>query len=140
MDMEEHPLLYTVFSCVIPYIHDGDDRNSISLVSRNLYELDCITRRQVTVHVRYLQNPSRLSQRFPYIESLTLIGLLPEMYSVSPWIKELAVSFRRLNALCIRDMHVDEEDLDLLWDTRDEDLRVLTIQVGDVIQVWELDE
>lgn len=139
MDIEEHPLLDTVFSCVIPYLQAGGVGNSLSLVSRKLYELDRITRKQVTVHVRYLQNPSRLSQRFPNIESLTLVGLLAEMYSISPWVQELAVSFKRLNALYIRDMVVDEENLDLLWNTL-KDLRILKIQFGDVIQVWELDE
>ncbi|PWA35789.1 hypothetical protein CTI12_AA606180 [Artemisia annua] len=134
MDMEEHPLLDTVFSCVMPYIHDGDDRNSLSLVSRKLFELDRITRKQVTVHVHYLRNPSHLSERFPNIESLTVIGLFSEShfprYSISPWIRELVVSFKRLNALCIRDMHVDDEDLELLGSTRGKHLRVLKIEVG----------
>ncbi|PWA56109.1 hypothetical protein CTI12_AA422170 [Artemisia annua] len=134
MDMEEHPLLDTVFSCVIPYIHDGDDRNSLSLVSRKLYELDRITRKHVTVHVHYLRNPSRLSQRFPNVESLTLIGLLSELYElqfrISPWIRELTVSFKSLKELVIHDMRVDDEDLELLGSTRGKNLRVLKIEVG----------
>ncbi|PWA34900.1 hypothetical protein CTI12_AA614740 [Artemisia annua] len=102
----------------MPYIHDGDDHNSISLVSRKLHELDRITRKQVTVHVHYLRNPSRLSQRFPNIESLTLIGLLSEFYElqfrISQWIRELTVSFKSLKELVIHDMCVDDEDLELL--------------------------
>lgn len=64
-----------VFNCVIPYVHDVDDRNSISLVCRRLYELDGITRKHVTVDVLYCPNPSRLSQRFPFIDTLTLVNL-----------------------------------------------------------------
>ncbi|PWA56110.1 hypothetical protein CTI12_AA422180 [Artemisia annua] len=134
MNMEEHHSLDTVFSCVIPYIHDVDDRNSLSLVSRKLYELDGITRKQVTVHVHYLRNPSRLSQRFPNIKSLTLIGLwyatLGLKIKISPWIRELTVSCKVLKQLVICDMYVVDEDLELLGRTRGKDLRVLKIEGG----------
>ncbi|GKA10136.1 gag-pol polyprotein [Tanacetum coccineum] len=94
-----------------------------------LYELDGITRKHVTVHVHYLRNLSRLSQRFPFIESLALVGLLRQddflVFQVNLWILELFVSFKRLNALCIRDMYIDDEDLELLGRTRGKDLRVL---------------
>ncbi|GKB83521.1 coronatine-insensitive protein 1-like protein [Tanacetum coccineum] len=84
--MEEHPheSIDTVFNCVIPYIHNGDDRNTISLVCRKWYEIDCMTRKHVGVyvvysrrpsHVVYSRLPSRVAQRFPYLKSLTLKGL-----------------------------------------------------------------
>nr|GEY77920.1 hypothetical protein [Tanacetum cinerariifolium] len=92
IDMEEHNLLDTVFSCVMPYIHDGDDRNSLSLVSRLLRQDD-----------------------FP-------------VFQFTPWILELSVSFKRLNALCIRDMYVGDEDLELLGRIRGKYLRVLRIE------------
>ena len=63
-----------VIDYVVPYIHDGDDLNSISLVSRKFYQLDCITRKHLTVHLHYAPNPSTLSKRFPFIDSLTLKG------------------------------------------------------------------
>ncbi|GJW23976.1 hypothetical protein Tco_0037787 [Tanacetum coccineum] len=120
VDMEEHDLLdvETVFSCVMPYVHDGDDRNSLSLVSRKFYELDSLTRKHVTVHVHYAPTTSRLSQRFPNIESLTLVGMFDEddlpCFEVTPWFLELGVSFKRLNALCLRDMFLEDEDLERL--------------------------
>ncbi|GJY44436.1 leucine-rich repeat, cysteine-containing subtype protein [Tanacetum coccineum] len=69
----------TVLECVIPYIHDRDDLNSISLLSRKFYELDSLTRKHLTVHAHYAPNPSRVSHRFPFIESLTLKGFRPDL-------------------------------------------------------------
>ncbi|GJW09065.1 leucine-rich repeat, cysteine-containing subtype protein [Tanacetum coccineum] len=124
-----------VFNCVIPYVHDVDDRNSISLVCRRLYELDGITRKHVTVHVLYCPNPSRLSQRFPFIDSLTLKGF-PFDYiwqfsrrhnRITPWIKEIAVKFTCLKELQIRGLFVNGEDLETLATSRGKDLRVLKI-------------
>ncbi|GKC58241.1 leucine-rich repeat, cysteine-containing subtype protein [Tanacetum coccineum] len=63
-----------VLDLVIPYIYNVDDQNSISLVSHNFYEIDSITRKRVTVHTLYYPNPASLSNRFPFIESLTLKG------------------------------------------------------------------
>nr|GEU91506.1 hypothetical protein [Tanacetum cinerariifolium] len=132
--MEEHDLLDvdTMFSGVMPYVHDGDDRNSLSLVSRKFYELDSLTRNHVTVHVHYAPTTSRLSQRFPNIESLTLVGMFDEddfpCFEVTSWFLEVSVSFKRLNALCIRDMYLEDEDLERLGKMRGKDLRVLKIE------------
>ncbi|PWA40211.1 hypothetical protein CTI12_AA564970 [Artemisia annua] len=104
-----------VFECLMPYINNNDDLNSVSLVSRRLYELDSLTRKHVTVHVHYAPTPSRLSTRFPNIESLTLKGLAFEFKSqVTPWIQELVVSFKRLKELCICSMLVCNSDIELL--------------------------
>ncbi|GJZ09027.1 leucine-rich repeat, cysteine-containing subtype protein [Tanacetum coccineum] len=125
-----------VFNCVIPYVNDVDDRNSISLVCRRLYELDGITRKHVTVHVLYCPNPARLSQRFPLIDSLTLKGFpfknlcynrFRPRNHITPWIKEIAVKFSCLKELQIRGLVVDEEDLETLATSRGKDLRVLKI-------------
>ncbi|PWA47921.1 hypothetical protein CTI12_AA492900 [Artemisia annua] len=134
----------TVLDCVIPYMHDGDDLNSISLVSRKFYELDCITRKHLTVHLFYAPNPSHVSKRFPFIESLTLKGL-PQKFSrtqnvdttfwvegisgidITLWIKEISVKFECLKALHIRDMVVCDSDLMMLAKTRGKDLRILKI-------------
>nr|GEX30286.1 hypothetical protein [Tanacetum cinerariifolium] len=124
----------SVLDCVLPYIHDGDDLISISLVSRKFYELDRITRKHITVHLFYASNPSTLSNRFPFIESLTLKGLpnwdpspqLPNI-DITPWIKEISVKFEFLKALYIRRMLVSDEHLELLAKTRGRDLRTLKI-------------
>ncbi|GJU32909.1 leucine-rich repeat, cysteine-containing subtype protein [Tanacetum coccineum] len=64
-----------VLDLVIPYLHDIDDRNSVSLVSRKSYEIDGITRKRLTVHTLYYPNPASLNKRFPFIEALTLKDL-----------------------------------------------------------------
>ncbi|GKB48606.1 coronatine-insensitive protein 1-like protein [Tanacetum coccineum] len=132
--MEKHPnvSMDTVFNCVIPYIHDVDDRNSLSLVCRRWCELEGMTRKHVTVHLFYSPKASRLYQRFPFLESLTLKGLplwFPENLSIgiNPWIQEIAVSFKCLKELHIRLMDVHDSDLELLARTRGKDLRVLKI-------------
>ncbi|PWA78788.1 hypothetical protein CTI12_AA213360 [Artemisia annua] len=129
----------TVLDCVIPFIHNGDDLNSISLVSRRFYQLDCITRKHLSVHLHYALNPSTLSKRFPFIDSLTLKGPpdfltitlqggahFPQI-SVTPWINEICAKFECLKALHIRGLVVSDEHLALLAKTRGKDLRSLKI-------------
>lgn len=137
--MENHPheSIDTVFGCVITYIHDSDDRNSVSLVCRKWYELDCLTRKHVTVHLLYFKSPSRLLKRFPYIESLTLQGF-PDLESLDPgplrsnifithWIEEISVSYKCLKALHVRLLFVCDSDLELLARTCGKHLRLLKI-------------
>ncbi|GKE45498.1 coronatine-insensitive protein 1-like protein, partial [Tanacetum coccineum] len=112
----------SVLDCVVPYIHDGDDLNSISLVSR----------KHLTVHVFYASNPSTLSKRFPFIKSLTLKGLpnsddVLTQTSATPWIKEISDKFECLKALHIRGLVVSDQDLELLAKTRGKGLRSLKI-------------
>ena len=127
-----HESIHTVFNCVIPYIRNGDDRGSVSLVCRRWCELEGMTRKHVTVHLFYYLKPSRLHQRFPYLEFQTLKGLplwFPEKLSIdiNPLFQEIAVSFKCLKVLHIRQMDVHDSDLELLARTRGKDLRELKI-------------
>ncbi|GJS06419.1 leucine-rich repeat, cysteine-containing subtype protein [Tanacetum coccineum] len=122
-----------VLDLVIPYIHNLEDRNSVSLVSRKSYEIDGITRKRVTVHTLY-SNPSRLSTRFPFIESLTLKGPpscinLTNGYviRITPWIQQLALEFKSLKELHIHGMAVHDEDLETFARTHGNELRSLRI-------------
>ncbi|GKC05054.1 hypothetical protein Tco_0996664 [Tanacetum coccineum] len=126
-----------VFDYVMPYIHDRNDRSSISLVFPKWYELDSITRKHLTVHSHYSLPPSRVHQRFPFIQSLTIKGFpynvveFPQKsgidISITLWIKEIAVKFNCLKALHIRGMDVYDSSLELLARTRGKDLKVLKI-------------
>ncbi|GJX93419.1 coronatine-insensitive protein 1-like protein [Tanacetum coccineum] len=98
----------TVANCVVPYVHDRD-RNSVSLVCGRWYEIDCMTRKHVTVHLHYAPTPLRVSQRFPFLESLTLKGYPSEKgllqkpgVNITPWIREISVPFRCLKSLHVR--------------------------------------
>ncbi|PWA81265.1 hypothetical protein CTI12_AA189260 [Artemisia annua] len=123
-----------VLDIVASYIHNIEDRNSVSLVSRKFYEIDGITRKNVTVHTLY-SNPSRLSKRFPFIESLTLKGP-PSNFSqkyyydmrITPWIEQIARKFRYLKELHIHHLVVYDKDLKTLARTRGKDLRSLKIK------------
>nr|GEV59469.1 leucine-rich repeat, cysteine-containing subtype [Tanacetum cinerariifolium] len=44
-----------VFNCVLPYVHDVDDRNSISLVCRRLYELEELQIHRLEVYEKDLK-------------------------------------------------------------------------------------
>ncbi|GKE56875.1 coronatine-insensitive protein 1-like protein [Tanacetum coccineum] len=128
--MENHPheSIDTVFNCVIPYIQNGNDRNSVSLVCRKWYELDCMTRKLLTVHLPYSPAPSRLHQRFPSIESLTLKGVSFGFKSdITPWVQEISGSYKCLKALHISCVVIRDSDLELLAKTRGKDLWVLKI-------------
>ncbi|GKC46468.1 alpha/beta hydrolase fold protein [Tanacetum coccineum] len=123
-----------VLDLVIPYIHNLEDRNSLSLVSRKFYEIDGITRKRLTVHTLYYPNPASLSKIFPFIESLTLKGplfhFIREYHNhiqITPWIEQLALEFRCLKQLRIRRLVVHDEDLETLATTRGKDLRSLKI-------------
>ncbi|GKB70982.1 hypothetical protein Tco_0932394 [Tanacetum coccineum] len=114
----QHTTLPSAFSIMPPQ----DPTWHMDTVSRKLHELDGITCKHVTVHV------------FPNIESVTLIRLLSEfnfpISKVTPWTLESSVSFKCLNALCIRNMYVGDEDIKLLGSTRGKDIRILKIKGG----------
>ncbi|GJT13544.1 nucleosome assembly protein 1,4 [Tanacetum coccineum] len=93
-----------VLDLVIPYIYNVEDQNSVSLVSHKFYEID-----------------SRLSKRFPFIESLTLKGPpfgFNQRYHydmpITPWIQQLALEFRCLKELHIHGLAINDEDLEIL--------------------------
>ncbi|GJR33816.1 RNA-directed DNA polymerase, eukaryota [Tanacetum coccineum] len=114
-----------VLDLVIPYIHNVEDRSSVSLVSRKFYEIDGITRKRLTVHTLYYPNPASLSKRFPFIEALTLKGP-PSGFNrrchhhikITPWIQQLALEFRSLKELHLRGVVVFYEDLET-WGVTD---------------------
>ncbi|GKE69399.1 hypothetical protein Tco_1527471, partial [Tanacetum coccineum] len=107
--------------------------------SRKLYELDSLTRNHLTVHAHYAQNPSRVNQRFPFIESLTLEGFPHKDFplfldmDITQWIVEISVNFKFLKALHIRGMAIGDKDLELLARSRGKDLRSLRIHKCELV-------
>lgn len=128
-----------VFECVLSYIEDTRDRQSISLVCRRLCQLEAHTRKHVTIALCYTATPKQLSRRFPYLESLKIKGkpraamynLIPEDWGgfATPWVEEITKSFSCIKAVHFRRMIV-----------RDEDLEVLARERGSVLQVLKLDK
>ncbi|VFQ90647.1 unnamed protein product [Cuscuta campestris] len=117
-----------VWDRVIPYIQDPRDRASVSLVCKRWYDIDAITRKHVTMALCYTATPRQLSRRFPHLESLKLKGkpraamfnLIPEDWGgyVTPWVEEIARSFRQLKFLHFRRMIVGDSDLEILASSR----------------------
>ncbi|XP_071685706.1 coronatine-insensitive protein 1-like [Rutidosis leptorrhynchoides] len=122
-----------VFECVIPYINDSRDRQSISLVCRQWHVIDSQTRKHVTIALCYSSTPEQLRRRFPYLESLKLKGkpraamynLIPEDWGgfVTPWVMEIATSFRCLKSLHFRRMIVSDDDLKVISQSRGANLK-----------------
>ncbi|KAI3757864.1 hypothetical protein L6452_05407 [Arctium lappa] len=134
-----HGMSDVAFECVIPYIHDSRDRQSVSLVCRRWCQLEAQTRKHVMIALCYTATPKQLWRRFPYLESLKLKGkpraamynLIPEDWGgfVTPWVEEIATSFAYLKAMHFRRMIIKDEDLELLASSR-----------GHVLQVLKLDK
>lgn len=127
----------TVFECVINYIDDVRDRDAISLVCKQWYNIDALTRRHVTIALCYAATPQQLWQRFKFLESLKLKGkpraamfnLIPEDWGgyATPWVDELATSFSSLKALHFRRMIVTDSNLELLAHSRGKVLHSLKL-------------
>ncbi|GAA0166459.1 ubiquitin-protein ligase [Lithospermum erythrorhizon] len=132
-----HGCYDTVWECVIPYISDPLDLQSISLVCKRFYSIDCITRRHVTMALCYTATPRHLSSRFPHLESVKLKGkpraamfnLIPEDWGgyVTPWVEEIVSAFRMLKAVHFRRMIVKDEDLEVLGVVRGKVLEVINL-------------
>ncbi|KAI3470847.1 hypothetical protein Pfo_027510 [Paulownia fortunei] len=130
----------TVWECVIPYVQDPRDRGAVSLVCKQWYKIDAITRKHVTIALCYTTTPQLLSRRFPQLESLKLKGkpraamfnLIEEDWGgyVTPWVEEVIKSFRRMKALHFRRMIVSDSDLELL----------ATSAAGNLLEVLKLDK
>nr|GEY66906.1 ribonuclease H-like domain, reverse transcriptase, RNA-dependent DNA polymerase [Tanacetum cinerariifolium] len=119
----------TVFNCVIPYIQNGDDRNSVTLVCHKWNEIGGFTRKHVTVHMHYAPTPARLFKQFPFLVSLTLKGIKKTKSSIdlTQWIREIAIKFTRLKSLRIHHLVIYDSDLELLAKNRGKDLLSLKI-------------
>lgn len=126
-----------VFECVIPYIIDPRDRESVSLVCRRWYELDALTRKHVTIALCYTSTPKQLLRRFKHIESIKLKGkpraamfnLIPEDWGgyVTSWVEEFSGSFVCLKSLHFRRMIVRDSDLQVIAQSRGRTLQVLKL-------------
>ncbi|XP_071703168.1 coronatine-insensitive protein 1-like [Rutidosis leptorrhynchoides] len=125
-DNNHHNNIHTIIDCIAPYIND---RNTFSLICRRSYDADCKTREHVTVYTRYATSPSRLCQRFPFLQSLTLDGSSEQMHDddvniITQW--ELGTGIEKL--------YFDGVDYDL------KDLEFVAKNCGDNLVSVKIDE
>ncbi|XP_010529697.1 PREDICTED: coronatine-insensitive protein 1-like isoform X3 [Tarenaya hassleriana] len=126
-----------VIEQVIPYITDPKDRDYASLVCRRWCKVDAETREHVTLSLCYTAKSDCLSRRFSNLRLMKLKGkpraamfnLIPENWGgyVTPWVNEIAASFRQLKSVHFRRMIVSDLDLDLLAKARKDELEVLKL-------------
>ncbi|EPS71226.1 coronatine-insensitive 1 [Genlisea aurea] len=126
-----------LWESVIPLLEEARDREAVSTVCKSWYEIDRLTRKHVTMALCYTATPEMLSSRFPNLESLKLKGkpraamfnLIPEDWGgyVTPWLQEIARSYRRMKALHFRRMIVTDSDLELLASSNGKILQVLKL-------------
>ncbi|KAH7387825.1 hypothetical protein KP509_16G043500 [Ceratopteris richardii] len=127
----------TALECVFGYIDGAEDRGSISLVCRKWYVVDRFTRRQLTVSCCYTVSPSRLTQRFPALQTLkikgkpraTMFHLVPDNWGgyAGPWIFEISVNCKCLHSLYLRRMIVTDDDLSVLAEERGHMMQTLRL-------------
>ncbi|XP_071705353.1 coronatine-insensitive protein 1-like [Rutidosis leptorrhynchoides] len=127
-EINHPPNIYTVLDCLIPFIND---RKTFSLVCRKSYDADCTTRKHVTVLTRYATSLSRLCQRFPFLQSLTLDGARYLDYNVinfvTPWVQQITTCLYLLNSIYFKDLSLKDSDLELLAQTRGKQLQIIEI-------------
>ncbi|XP_071694469.1 coronatine-insensitive protein 1-like [Rutidosis leptorrhynchoides] len=123
----DNPNIHVVLDCVIPFI---TDRNTLSLICQKSYDIEGKTRRHVTVETHYATSPSRVCQRFPFLQSLTLHGT-PELDDhdvfITPWVQQITSSLYLLNSVCFERLFISDSDLELLAQTRGKQLRVIEV-------------
>lgn len=106
---------------ILSFVHDPIDRRSISLVCKKWLDMESYTRKEVTVAFCYTTAPSKLSNRFKYLQSLKVKGkpradmynLMPEDWGAyaEPWVDEVVHNCPCLSSLHFRRMVVSDEDL-----------------------------
>lgn len=122
---------------ILSFIDDPRDRSSISLVCKKWLDMENYTRKDVTVAFCYTTTPSRLTERFKYLQSLKVKGkpradmynLMPENWGAyaEPWVQAVVLKCPCLSSLHFRRMVVSDEDLLKLAHARGNKLRVLKL-------------
>lgn len=126
-----------VFQRVVDYIRNPRDLAAASLVCRRWFSIEASSRKHVTVALCYATTPQALDRRFQNLESLKLkakpraamFNLIPEDWGghVAPWVEEMVRSFRCLKAVHFRRMIVRDSDIEVLAQSRGQDLVELKI-------------
>ncbi|CAH1420157.1 unnamed protein product [Lactuca virosa] len=105
-------------------ISSDKDRNSVSLVCKDWYNAERLTRRHVSIKNCYSISPEIVAARFPAIRSVTLKGkprfsdfnLVPADWGadVQPWLNVFATAYPFLEELRLKRMVVTDESLEFL--------------------------
>lgn len=113
-----------VLKQVLPLITSHKDRNSVSLVCKDFYNVERCSRRKVFIGNCYSVSPEMVVRRFPNIRSVTLKGkprfadfnLVPENWGadVQSWLEVFAEFYPFLEELRLKRMTVTDASLEFL--------------------------
>ncbi|KAL3627636.1 hypothetical protein CASFOL_028999 [Castilleja foliolosa] len=113
-----------VLEKVLSFVHSHKDRNSVSLVRKDWYHAERLTRSKVFIGNCYSVSPEIVARRFPRIKSITLKGkprfsdfkLLPQDWgaNVHSWLVKFAEVYPFLEELRLKRMHITDASLELL--------------------------
>lgn len=105
-------------------INSDKDRNAVSLVCKDWYNAERLSRRHVSIKNCYSVSPEIVAARFPGIRSVTLKGkprfsdfnLVPADWGadVQPWLNVFATAYPFLEELRLKRMVVTDESLEFL--------------------------
>ncbi|PWA58524.1 transport inhibitor response 1-like protein [Artemisia annua] len=105
-------------------INSTSDRNSLSLVCKDWYNYERLTRRHVSIRNCYAVSPEIVAARFPAIRSVSLKGkprfsdfnLVPEEWGadVQPWLSVFVTAYPLLEELRLKRMSVCDDSLEFL--------------------------
>jgi hypothetical protein len=115
---------YQVLETVLEFLTAARDRNAASLVCRSWYRAEAQTRRELFIGNCYAVSPRRAVERFSRVRAVVLKGkprfadfsLVPFGWGayVSPWLAALGPAYPRLERICLKRMHVTDDDLALI--------------------------
>jgi transport inhibitor response 1 len=113
-----------VLKQVLGTVKSQKDRNSVSLVCKQWYNAERLSRRNVFIGNCYSVTPEILTSRFPNIRSVTLKGkprfsdfnLVPENWGadIHSWLVVFAEKYPFLEELRLKRMVVTDESLEFL--------------------------
>ncbi|KAL8248185.1 hypothetical protein R6Q59_005053 [Mikania micrantha] len=105
-------------------ISSEKDRSSVSLVCKDWYNAERLSRRHVTIRNCYSVSPEMVAARFPAIRSVTLKGkprfsdfnLVPDGWGadVQSWLNVFATAYPFLEELRLKRMAVTDESLEFI--------------------------
>jgi hypothetical protein len=117
-------VLENVLESVLEFLTAARDRNAASLVCRSWYRTEAQTRRELFIGNCYAVSPRRAVERFGCVRAVVLKGkprfadfsLVPFGWGayVSPWLAALGPAYPRLERICLKRMHVTDDDLALI--------------------------
>ncbi|XP_047329770.1 transport inhibitor response 1-like protein [Impatiens glandulifera] len=117
-------VLENVLENVLFFLTSRRDRNAASLVCKSWYRAEALTRSELFIGNCYSVSPSRVTDRFRNVRSVTLKGkprfadfnLIPNDWGAyfKPWVNAMGSSYLALEKICLKRMYIRNKDLKMI--------------------------